>query len=131
MSVYDDVLTAVLNTMQQSGTNDNIYIGSLPPDNALSVTWASGEYSPFLSKTSAAVTLSLVFNGKNVDQQTLSDSMGSIHQHLSTLKTYPTTDTFQITNIQTMSPPTLIGREENKQWLYGSSLEVKFFLKGE
>lgn len=129
MSVYDDVLTSVIETMQSAGTDDNIYIGSLPPDNALSVTWASGSYNAFLNKSTAAIELSLVFNGKNTVEQTLSDHMGTIHQYLSTLTQYPITDTFQITNIQTISPPTLIGREENNQILYGSSLEVKFYLK--
>lgn len=48
MSVYDDVLTSVITTMQAAGTNDNIYIGALPPDNALSVAWANAAITPFL-----------------------------------------------------------------------------------
>lgn len=129
MSVYDDVVQSVINTMQNAGTGDNIYIGALPPDNALSVQVANGSYNAFMSKTTAAIEINLVFNGKNTSEQILSDHMGTIHQYVSTLTQYPITDTFQITNIQTISPPNLIGREQNSQILYGSSLAVKFYLK--
>ena len=129
MSVYDDVLTSVITTMQAAGTNDNIYIGALPPDNALGVAWANASYNAFFNKSTASIELSLVFNGKNTNQQSLSDHMGTIHLYLSTLTSYPVTDSFQITNIQTISPPSLLSREENNQILYGSSLAVKFYLK--
>ena len=35
----------------------------------------------------------------------------------------------QIIDIQTSSSPELIGVEENGQWIYGSSLLIKYYIK--
>lgn len=129
MSIYDEVLLSVISLMKIVEPDSSVYIGALPPDNALSIAWGSTGYHPFFSKTNVAVEMSAVFNGKNSDEQILSENMGRIHQYLSEMKKYPVTDNFQITNIQTISAPTLLSREENSQILYGSSLEVKFFIK--
>lgn len=129
MSIYDEVLLSVISLMKAVEPDSSVYIGALPPDNALSIAWGSTEYSPFVNKTTAAVELTAVFNGKSTDENLLSEKMGEIHQYLSQLTEYPVTENYQITNIQTVSVPTLIGREENDQILHGSSLEVKFYLK--
>ena len=130
MSVYSDVLAAVIgkvNTMSPA-PYANIVVGSLPPDNGISMTWAAGSLNTFMDKN-AAVEMSAVLNGKNTNQQTVSDTLGQIHTFLNMRKDYPAADNFQITNIETISPPSYLGREENNQWLYGSSLAVKFFCK--
>jgi hypothetical protein len=45
-------------------------------------------------------------------------------------KDFPHSDTWQIYAIETTASPRLIGREQNSQWLYGSSLLIKFNVKG-
>lgn len=130
MSVYDDVLHAVIDLAQQAKPYADILIGPMPPDNGISIAWSSGNLNTFLDKR-AAVRMSAVLNCKHEDQQTAGDTLGRLHTFLNMRKDYPSADNFQITNIETIGAPVYLGREENKQWLYGSSLEVKFFLKGE
>lgn len=130
MSVYDDVLNAVIDLAEQSKPYSDILIGPMPPDNGISIAWSSGNLNTFLDKR-AAVRMTAVFNCKHEDQQTASDTLGRLHTFLNMRKDYPSADSFQITNIETIGAPVYLGREENEQWLYGSSLEVKFFLKGE
>lgn len=129
MSVYDDVLTAVIDLAEQTQPYSNIVIGSLPPENGISIAWSSGNLNTFFSKN-AAVEMTAVLNCKNSSQQTAADTLGTIHTFLNMRKDYPQADNFQITNIETISPPSYLGREENNQWLYGSSLTVKFYLRG-
>ena len=129
MSVYDDVLTAVINLAEQTNPYSNIVVGSMPPINGISIAWSSGNLNTFMNKK-AAVVMTAVLNCKNSDQQTAADTLGNIHTYLNMLTSYPTADNYQITNIETIGAPTYLGREENYQWLYGSSLEVKFYLKG-
>ena len=74
--------------------------------------------------------MSAVLNCKNSDQELAADTLGKLHTFLNMRKDYPSADRFQITNIETTSAPVYLGREENNQWLYGSSLEVKFYLRG-
>lgn len=130
MSVYDDVLHAVIDLAQQAKPYADILIGPMPPDNGISIAWSSGNLNTFLDKR-AAVRMTAVLNCKHEDQTTASDTLGRLHTYLNMRKNYPSADNFQITNIETIGAPVYLGREENNQWLYGSGLEVKFFLKGE
>nr|DAF70105.1 MAG TPA: Minor capsid protein from bacteriophage [Caudoviricetes sp.] len=102
----------------------------MPPENGISMAYSSGSLETYLDKK-AAVTMSVVLNGKHDNQQTVLDTLGKIHTYLNMRKTYPQTNNFQIANILTTSPPSYLGREENRQWLYGSSLAVRFYLKGD
>lgn len=130
MSVYDDVLNAVIQLAEQAKPHSSIAVGSMPPVNGISIAWSSGSLNTFLNKK-AAVTMSAVLNCKNSSQKIALDTLGKLHTFLNMRKEYPEAANFQITNIETQGAPTYLGREENKQWLYGSSLTVKFFLKGD
>lgn len=130
MSIYNDVLLAVVNLAQKTQPYSDIVIGSMPPENGISMAYSSGSLETYLDKK-AAVTMSVVLNGKHNNQQTVLDSLGKIHTYLNMQKTYPETDNFQIVNILTTSPPSYLGREENSQWLYGSSLAIRFYMKGD
>ena len=130
MSTYNDVLLAVVNLAQKTQPYSAIVIGSMPPENGISMAYSSGSLETYLDKK-AAVTMSVVLNGKHDNQQTVLDSLGKIHTYLNMQKTYPETGNFQIVNILTTSPPSYLGREENSQWLYGSSLAIRFYMKGD
>lgn len=130
MSVYSDVLDAVAALAEQANPYAKIIIGPMPPNNGISIAWSSGSLNTFMDKR-AAVNMSAVLNCKHTDQQLAADTLGMLHTFLNMRKDYPVADNFQITNIATIGVPVYLGREENKQWLYGSSLEVKFYLKGE
>ena len=110
-------------------TYATVTIGALPADNGISMAPASGALNTFMDKK-AAVSMSVVINAKNVNQQAAMDALGDIHTALNMTNIYPSTENFQITNIETNGPPTYLNREQNSQWLYGSSVTVKFFLKG-
>lgn len=127
--VYNDVLEAVLQLVADAQSFAVPVIGPLPPDEGVSLVWASTAYSSFFDKK-AAVSLALTLNGKSADQHTVASALNAVHTSLSMRKAYPASSNYQITNIETISAPALIGREENAQWLYGSSLRVKFYLKG-
>nr|DAY06401.1 MAG TPA: Minor capsid protein from bacteriophage [Caudoviricetes sp.] len=102
----------------------------MPPENGISMAYSSGSLETYLNKK-AAVTMSVVLNGKHDNQQTVLDTLGKIHTYLNMRNTYPQANNFQIVNILTTSPPSYLGREENRQWLYGSSLAIRFYLKGD
>lgn len=129
MSVINDVLLAVIDMAQNIQPYYNIKIGAMPADNSISCAIATGAPDATFNDKGFSYEFSLVLNGKNYDQQKVSDELNDIHQILTQAKIYPATDTFQITNIETTSSPSYIGREENKQYLYGSSLRVRFYYK--
>lgn len=130
VGVYNDVLLSVVNLINKLHLYAPITIGPLPPNNGLSIAVSTSSTLPFLNKN-AAVEMTAVVNGKHTDQRIVSDSLGIIHSNLTRRKEYPESDSWQITDIQTISGPNYLGREQNSQWLYGSSIKIKFFVRGD
>ena len=129
MSVINDVLLDVIGMMNATKPYADIIIGAMPADNGIACAIATGSPDTTFLDKSKSYQLTLVLNGKNSDQKTVSDALNDIHQALTQTESYTDTTTYQITDIDTISTPSYIGREENKQYLYGSSLRVRFFYK--
>lgn len=129
MSVINDVLLAVIGLAQATNPYATITVGALPADNGIACSIATGAPDGTFMTKGMAYQFSMVLNGKHHNQQTVSDALNDIHQALTQRKTYPSTDTYQITDISTSSSPSYLGREENKQYLYGSALSVRFYYK--
>lgn len=129
MSVINDVLLSVLGIAQIEGLYATIRIGALPADDGLSIAiGAGGPETTFLTK-GMSYEIDCVINGKHSNAQIVSDALNDIHQALTQTKEYPQTETYQINDIATIATPDYMGREDNGQILYGSSIRVRFFYK--
>lgn len=143
MSVINDVLLAVIGmaeevlypteeTPKKGETRDPftvINIGALPADDKICMSISGGWPEHTFNDKGMEYELNLVLNGKHSSQQTVSNALNDIHQGLTQTKDYPQDTDYQITNIETTASPNYIGREENKQYLYGSSLKVRFYYR--
>lgn len=128
MSVYNDVLETVKTLIVDIGVYAVPVSGSLPPNNGISITIGAGNPAATDQSKGAAYELVLALNGKHANQETVSDTLGIVHTSLTQRKRYPKGSRFEITDIETVAAPSLIGREDDGMWLYGSSLRVKFYL---
>ena len=126
--MYDEVLQAVID-MAEAAAGVSIVTGSMPPDDGIAMTGNSGSFPIFLDMGSNE-SMNIVCNGKNTEQQAVIAQLDAIHAALTRRKDFPSNNTWQIYAIETTASPRLIGREQNSQWLYGSSLAVKFNVKG-
>jgi hypothetical protein len=126
--MYNDVLQAVID-MAQAAAGIPVVLGSLPPDDGIAMTGNAASFPIFLDIGSNE-EMNVVCNGKNTQQQAVISQLEAIHAALTRRKDFPSSDTWQICAIETTASPRLIGREQNSQWLYGSSLRVKFNVKG-
>lgn len=129
MSVINDVLEAVRGLCNAEHPFADVKIGSLPADDSISLFVGSGAPSETYLDKGMSIELSCVLNSKHQNPKIASDALNDLHQALTQAKDYPFTDAYQITDIATISVPSFIGREENKQYLYGSSLRVRFCMK--
>lgn len=127
--MYDEILRAVIDMAMLTNPYTQIVIGSMPPLNGIAMTGEGGPDSVHLD-IGAEQTMNIVCNGKSSDQRTVIRALDKIHRFLTLRKDYPTGDGWQIYSITTIASPRLIGVEQNSQWLYGSSLLVKFYQKG-
>lgn len=128
MSIFSEVLEAVIAMAQATEPYAAITVGALPADNGICVTYATGEPDATFLNKGMAYQRTLVCNAKNISQQAAQEALDTIHLALTQTKTYPRGMSWQITDIETISAPSYLSREQNSQWLYGSSLRIKIFV---
>lgn len=107
-----------------------VVIGSVPPLEGYAVGMVSGAPIETFRTLTTNESFPVLFNGKSADQGAVTADMEQVHQLLTTSKILPFTDVWQVYAIETTASPSLIGREENKNWIYGSSFRVKYYQKG-
>lgn len=114
----------------KSQTSVNVVLGTNIPENSLCLRWRSNPSEVYMSKDSYN-SMTVLLNGKNIDQQAIATTLNAIHHYLNKLKQnqIPIGENTQIINIQTSSSPELIGVEENGQWIYASSLTVTYYIR--
>lgn len=125
-----DEIVAALQKMIQALVSGPVVIGSMPPLDGYAVSFAGGAPTEIYRNLMTNEDLPVVFNGKGEDQRAVADAMDRVHLALTTAKALPFSARWQIYAIETTSAPQLIGREENRNWLYGSSFRVKFYQRG-
>lgn len=127
---YDTITQSIIN-MAEGAAGVKITLGSMPPDDGIAITGQAAPASIMLDIGSNEA-MTIVINGKNGDQKTILQQLDNIHSVLTRRKDFPSGDGWQIYAIQTVASPRLVGREQNNvhQWIYASSLLVKFNWKG-
>lgn len=126
--MYNEILQAVID-MAETAAGIPIVTGSMPPENGIAMTGYGGSNPIFLDIGSNDI-MNIVVNGKNSEQQVIINQLDAVHLYLTRRKTFPQGNNWQIYAIETTASPRLIGREQNNQWLYGSSIAVKINVKG-
>ena len=124
----NDIITAVIDLMEATDPYADIVIGALPPDNGIAVYMASGSPNVTFCNKRIVYDFNLTLNGKHASQHTVSTALNAIHAALTTTKDYPDTDYWQICDIETIALPSYLNREQNNQYLYGSSLRVRAYI---
>ena len=128
-STFNNILNDVIDMAEETKPYSKISIGSNPPKNGLAMILSTGfpELTDF--EKGLIGRHSILLNGKHSKQDKVYDAICKIHEALTRIKKYPNNDVYQILDISSTTYPTLIDREDNGQYIYGSALEVKFYWK--
>lgn len=129
MSFYSKVIDNIAAAAEDTQPFASIVYGSDPPANGICMIPTNvGPLSTHLNK-GMVYDLPVVLNGKNADQQLLLDDLTAIHEKLTRRTSYADISTMecQVIDIATTALPSIIGREQNNQWICGSSFNVKFY----
>lgn len=121
--IYEEVLNSVID-MAETACGKKIVIGSMPPDDGIAMIGNGYTVDTYLD-IGTDERISITVNGKSSNQEQVYEQLEAIHKWLTRRKDFPHGDGWQIYSIQTVGSPRLIGREENSQWLYGSSIAVR------
>lgn len=131
MSFYSMMLDNIIALAEETHPYAQIVYGSDPPKNGICMIPAGGIPTDTYLDKGNMMTLPVLLNGKHADQRVLLDDLTAIHELLTKRREYDelSTEAVQIIDITSMSLPQIIGREQNKQWICGSTLEIKFYWK--
>lgn len=116
--------------MIQNIISKPVMVGSVPPLEGYAVGMVSGAPIETFRTLTTNESFPVLFNGKSADQNSVAADMEKVHRLLTTSKILPFTGEWQVYAIETTASPSLIGREENRNWVYGSSFRVKYYQKG-
>lgn len=129
MSFIGDLMDKIVTAAETTGPYANIVFGSDPPLNGICMIQNGGYMPEQHLDRNAMFSLPVLLNGKHQNQQTVLDALTAIHAVLVKRDDYNdvSTDDVQVVNITTTAAPSVIGREQNNQWIIGSSFDVYFY----
>lgn len=131
MSFISGMLDNIIALAEETRPYARIVYGSDPPINGICMIASGGIPNDTHFDKGMQVKLPVVLNGKYEDQRVLLDDLTAIHEVLTKRRDYSElcTEAIQVIDISSMSLPQIIGREQNKQWICGSTLEITFYWK--
>ena len=130
-SFIDGVMQNIANAIDGLDLYAQVVFGSDPPSNGICMIQGPGAPVDTHLDKGMVYRLPVVLNGKNKNQLTLLTDLTRIHAELTTRRNYADLSTAdcQVIDIATTAMPSIIGREQNSQWICGSSFNIKFYWK--
>ncbi len=131
MSFCEELIDNIAALAETTEPYASIVYGSDPPINGICMIQSQTAPIDTHFDKGMVYDLPVVLNGKNDNQKTLLNDLTEIHKLLTRLLDYSglSTEECQVINISTTALPSIIGREQNKQWICGSSFNIKFYWK--
>lgn len=124
----DAVIDAVLEILQ-GWTDMPVRRAVLPAGEGVSIEKGTGDTISTALNRSTVEEVTCVLNAKSTDLKKARQVLSMMHQRLTRYPIYPNNDDWQITAIETVGGPTVIGRESGQYWLVGSTVRIKFYNK--
>ena len=130
-SVVDDVIEAVIGLMNATQPFATVTRGALPSGPGITCEVDPSTTDELHMDKNSTVNLGLVINGKHANLKTLSNALNNIHAALTRATTYPSDTNWEIIDILNYTLPRIIGREDNNDWIMASSINIKFYFRGD
>ena len=130
-SAINQVLEAVIDKLNTAKPFATITRGALPTGAGITCEIAPSSPLAVHMDKNSVIALDVTLNGKHHDLKTLSDTMNNLHSLITRATSYASGASWQIVDVENYTLPQVIGREQNNDWLMASSLNVKFYWKGD
>lgn len=129
MNFIDEMIGRVADLAETTEPYAPIVFGSDPPLNGICMIRNGGYAQETHLDKGMLYSVPVLINGKHTNQQTVLDALTAIHEALTKKTNYNdvSTDAVQVVDITTTAAPSVIGREQNNQWIVGSSIGVYFY----
>ena len=129
MNFIGEVIDLIANLAETTEPYAGIVYGSDPPLNGICMIQNGGYAQETHLDKGMLYSVPVLINGKHTNQQMVLDALTAIHEALTKKTNYNdvSTDAVQVVDIATTAAPSVIGREQNNQWIVGSSIGVYFY----
>lgn len=129
MNFIGEVIDLIADLAETTEPYADIVYGSDPPLNGICMIQNGGYAQETYLDKGMLYSVPVLINGKHANQQTVLDALTAIHEALTKKTNYNdvSTDAVQVVDIATTAAPSVIGREQNNQWIVGSSIGVYFY----
>lgn len=124
-SIINQAVDAVMLLIDAMDLYSSVTRGALGTGKNLVCDLGPSEADEVYMDKNETIVLDFTLNGKHKNLQTVSDALNKIHETLTRMREYPSGDGWQIMDIQTITFPQQIGREDDNSWVMASSLAVK------
>ena len=131
MSIINGAVEAVMDMIDDLNLFAPIRRGALGTKSGLCCEIAPTSPTEIYMDKNRQETIDLTLNGKHEELETVTEAMNTIHEDLTFRKEYPTGEGFQIVDIETLTAPQVVGRDEYGLWLIASNLGVKIYMRKE
>ena len=126
--MFDEILNDIIDMAEdQTELYTNIILGNTPPTDGIAMFVSSGMPDITDLEKGMIVSMNVMCNAKHRSQDEAYNALYKIHDRLTKTKNYPNKDKYQITNVSTVTYPNLLLREQNGEYIYGSTLNVNFY----
>jgi hypothetical protein len=129
--LYGEILEYIAAQIDTLSLYAESSIGDLPEGNGISVQIGAGSPVELFQDKGNLTDCFVIINAKHIAQGTALSSLSDIHLLLTRLKEYPSTDDYDILNIETSTIPNYIGKADTGEWVYGSIIKIQIYIKGE
>lgn len=127
----NEVVEAVINLMNGLHLFATVTRGALPTGPGIVCEPGPSSTNETYLDKGQYIPLDVTINAKHSNLQTLSDDMARIFEELTQRRAYPSAQGWEIVDITTYTWPSVIGREDNNQWLMAGALSVRYYFMGE
>ncbi|MDF2950785.1 MAG: Bacteriophage minor capsid protein [Anaerocolumna sp.] len=123
-----EALNIVISTLEDNlSLFSTIRISSLPTDGGISCEISPGYNQDIFLNKKANKVIPLLFLCKNSNQIAVYDTLCKIGNYLQGLKEYPNGATFEWLNAEVSSEPSLVGKQENGQYIYSCIVDITIY----
>lgn len=132
--MYSEVFESIRQIAERySSPYNTIGIGALPVSEGLAMCEGPGSPRREFLDAGKEHSLTVILNGKDKSRVALISALDNIHSALTSRANYPSCATWEVTRVVTSGAPRYLDRElsDPRQWMYGSTLTITFYTKGD
>ena len=126
-----DIVDAMIDLANETGPYATITRGSLPSGEGITCETSDGTATARFLSRNEVYQVPIVYTAKHANLQTALSALSTIMVSLTHLSEYPEAAGWEMVQVMSNTPPTIVGRDEINLWVVGCSVIVEYYVRGD